>query len=89
MIEVQLHRPSKTELGHEPVATLRVEDDNTWTMSGQRQLFFTDMTVLEASTGRRISFEDDPQGWARNLHTALRTGYLVPVVVEDTASQSA
>jgi hypothetical protein len=41
-----------------------------------------DIPVVDAETGRSLGFEDDPEGWARRLPDAYRSGDLVAVIVE-------
>lgn len=84
MIEVALYQSVQHRPGNRAVAWLRVEDDGTWTMRGRSELFDRGLPVRDTHRGRWVSFDDDPQVWARYLWTRLRTGYLVPVAVEDT-----
>jgi len=42
------------------------------------------LTVVDIQTGRRLSRNDDPEVWARNLPHAYRAGDLVAHVVIDT-----
>lgn len=86
MIEVEFRRPAAGG-GYEAAATLRVEDDGTHTQTGDESLVLTDVTILDKTRpGGRLRFEDDPAEWARNARKAFRTGYLVPVVISDTAA---
>ncbi len=42
------------------------------------------LTIIDPATNRRISGDDDPEAWARNLPSAFRHGDLVAVIVIDT-----
>lgn len=42
------------------------------------------LTVVDVRTGKRLSRDDDPEVWARNLPYAYRAGDLVAHVVVDT-----
>jgi hypothetical protein len=39
--------------------------------------------VLSIGTGRTISWEDDPEEWARSLASSYRTPYLLAEIVHD------
>lgn len=87
MIKVEMRMPSEGSVGYETVATLCVEDDQSWSVSGDKRVVDLSLRVIDRSSGEAIAFDDDPAGWARNLSGSFRTGYLVAVVVEDTAPQ--
>lgn len=84
MITVELKVPVPGATGYRTEATLHVDDAGHWTVTGDRRLVDHTLRVRDPERGDAITLEDDPTRWARNLGTALRTGYLVAVVVEDT-----
>ena len=81
MVVVEMNR--LVDDGYRVGATLRVNDDGTWTVEGDAALVPLEMVMI-GPDGQPVSFATDPQTWARRLHTRLRTGYLVPAVVADT-----
>lgn len=83
MIAVDLRIPTDGR-AYETVASIQVQDGHA-EFTGRRELFVTDVAVFDEPTGTRVRYEDDPERWARNLHTAYRTGQIVPVVTADTA----
>lgn len=91
MIEAELRSVPAGGREYVPVARIRVEDDGTSRIWDPDQLLPLDVHALVPSlpgefgeTGpRRVTFADDPQLWVRRLDTILRTGYLVPVVLQD------
>lgn len=85
MIKVELHAPVER---YECVATMIVEDDGTYRFDDPQARFPVPMHVLKIpEDGRggveKVMLDEDPKFWARNLHTLLRNGYLVPKVVRD------
>lgn len=79
---VELRQPAADQLEYTTVATLTVYDDRSCSTSGAAELFDTGVPVHEPGRGR-VSFTEDPAGWARNLPSLYRTGYLAAVVIED------
>lgn len=66
---------------YETVAALTVDGRGRYVLDDPQELMPTDLHVLvpDADRGLRpVRFEEDPETRARNLHTVLRTGYLVP-----------
>ncbi len=47
-----------------------------------------DLKVVDCRTGKQLSKDDDPEGWARNLPYAFRAGDLVAVVSFDSDPQA-
>lgn len=91
MIKVEMTERVEGVDGHVVTGTLTVDDHGKAHFEGDRAAFPTDLPALLADDDggfRRVGFEDDPATWARHLHTILRTGYVVPVIVADTAAQS-
>lgn len=84
MIEVEFRRPAAS--GYETAGTLHVEDDGSYRVTGDIGLDLEEVTILDRSApGGRLSLSSDPVAWARKARRAFRTGYLVPVIVADTA----
>lgn len=53
-------------------------------LSGDASWLDLDIPVLDCETGRTLRFEDDPEGWARALPAAFRSGDIV-AIVQDVA----
>lgn len=54
-------------------------------ITGDRTVLGNDnLSVVDIQTGRRLSRDDDPEVWARNLPHAYRSGDLVAHVAIDT-----
>lgn len=92
MVTVELRRVPAGEDEYRKVATLVVRDDGTHELDDPQGLFPFDMHMLIGERNaegeavlRRVEFAEDPQAWARNLGSRLRTGYLVPVITEDSS----
>lgn len=90
MIEAELHTVPEGGQEYVPVARVRVEDDGTSQVWDPESLFPFSLHVLVpgelgSSSPRKVTFEEDPQLWVRQLSTVLRTGYLVPVITHDDA----
>lgn len=85
MIEVELRAVPQGKADYEAVARLSVRDDGSHEVWDPQGVIPFDLHALVASTHglQKVTFEDDPVRWARNLGSILRTGYLVPVVVRD------
>lgn len=90
MIRVELRRVPEGTHDYETVATLSIADDGTIDINDPERQFPLQLHVLtfdgDGGAPRRVHFEDEPALWARNLHTLLRGGYLVPVTVHDDAT---
>lgn len=88
MIEAELHTVPAGGQEYVPVARVRVEDDGTsqvWDPDELLPLTTHALVADEAGRPRRVTFEEEPQLWVRQLSTILRTGYLVPVITHDDA----
>lgn len=88
MIEVEVRQADVVGLEYSTIAVLRVEDDGTWETTGQSAVFDPEMHVWDRATGERLVLAEEPERWARNLGTALRSGYLVPVITVDEPAES-
>jgi hypothetical protein len=82
MIAVDLRIPTDGR-EYATAATVEVRDGRA-EFTGRRELFDTSLTAFDAGAGGRVSFDEDPERWARNLDTVYRTGQLVPVITADT-----
>ena len=59
-------------------------------IEGDGSVFSTSIPVVEPESGERLTFEADPERWARALPTAYRSGdLLVSVIVRDYAGMPA
>jgi hypothetical protein len=83
MIKVEL-RKSGPRGSYETLATLQLNDDNSYVVEGPRAAFLLDRLTVLLDDGRRLRFDDDRATWLRNLHRAFRTPYRIPVITEDT-----
>lgn len=89
MIDVELRRVPEGAHDYQTVARLTVADDASTTVWDPEDLLPLDVPALvlgDDGKPRRVSYADDPATFARNLHTILRTGYVVPVVATDTGT---
>lgn len=85
MITVELRRPATTPEG-DPVLAGRIVVSDSGTVSADpdvEQLLRLSFPYRVEGELVTMTVERDPVTWARNLHKALRTGYLVPVVLEE------
>lgn len=92
-VTVHLQRVPEGKNDYETVATLEVAADNTYTLDDPEQFFPIEDHVLvpaeeEGHHPTRVTFDEDPGTWARQLPGLLRTGYLVPVVIEGDEAQA-
>jgi hypothetical protein len=87
MVAVELRRVPEGARDYVTVARMEIVDGGTYRLDDPDQYFPLDLPVRvrDDVTGevRRVQLDEDPETWARNLHTVLRTGYLAPVVVEE------
>lgn len=65
------------------VATLHVRRNGTWHIDGDASQMPADLRVIVPEQSRSIVLADDPAAWARNLHRALRSGYVSAHTVLD------
>lgn len=88
MIRLELHRLDHTSTaGYTIVQTLTVNDDNTYTISGDTSIDLREITIPDPDhPGTTIHLDHNPAHWARNARSAFRTPYLVPVITEDTTN---
>jgi len=82
MIKIEL-RKSGPRGSHTVLATLQLNDDNSYTVDGPEELFLLDSLTIPVDDGV-LRFDDDRALWLRNLYQEFRTPYRIPVIVEDT-----
>jgi hypothetical protein len=91
MIEITFSVPRRHG-GHvewEVVATLYVEGTQLHIEGDQSFAEVRDIEVLDLDSGQTVTFDADPERWARNLPQAFRSGDLVcRVTGEPTADLS-
>jgi hypothetical protein len=87
MIEIQFSVPDRVdgELEWHVVAILQI-DGTHMRVDGDRDFAeVRDIEVLDVETGQSVTFDADPERWARNLPQAFRSGDLVCEIVADSA----
>jgi len=87
MIELQFSVPSRVdgELQWQVGASLHIEGTHMEVHGDQDFAEVRDVAVLDVETGQSITFDADPERWARNLPQAFRSGDLVCEIVGDSA----
>jgi hypothetical protein len=89
MITVELRRVPEGGHEYEMAASLSVAGDGTYELDDPENLVPIRLHVLvprDVGLPRRVDFDEDPETWARNLSSLLRTGYLVPVITHDDST---
>jgi hypothetical protein len=91
MIELQLTVPNRHQgdLEWDVVATLHVDGPHLEVEGDQSFAEVRDIEVLDVETGQAVTFDADPERWARNLPQAFRSGDLVCRVTVDSRSETA
>lgn len=88
MITVEFREREPQSAGRRVVATLTVDDDRSYSMTGSLPL--EEISILDrGAPNGRLTLAVDPVKWARSSHKAFRTGYIVPVITEDTSPSDA
>jgi hypothetical protein len=90
MIEISFSTPHRRdgELEWDCVALLRVDGTHFDVEGDQDFAEVRDIEVLDVDSGQTVTYDVDPERWARNLPNAFRSGDLVCQVVGDEASES-
>ena len=90
MIELQFTVPNRNhgELGWDVVATLLVDGVHFEVEGDESFAEVRDIEVLDVDTGQSLTFDADPERWARNLPQAFRSGDLVCRVTADSTSET-
>lgn len=89
MIELNFSAPRRQdgELEWDRIAVLRV-DGTHFEIEGDPDFAEAcDIEVLDVESGQTVSYDADPERWARNLPNAFRSGDLVCRVTHDAASE--
>lgn len=91
-IKVEFQAVPEGASQYQAVAHLVVHADGRYELNDPEEYLSLEMPVPvrdEAGALRSVKFAEEPQLWARHLPSALRTGYLVPVVSELPAADPA
>jgi hypothetical protein len=90
MIELIFSAPRRHdgELEWDRVALLRVDGTHFEIEGDQDFAEVRDIEVLDVESGQTVTFDADPERWARNLPHAFRSGDLVCEVIDDAASDA-
>ncbi len=90
MIELRFMTPRRRgdELDWDVVAIVRVDGTHFELEGDQDFAEIRDIEVLDVASGQSVSFDADPERWARNLPQAFRSGDLVCEVVGDSAADT-
>lgn len=90
MIEVQFSVPDSSA-GHvewHVVAALFIDGPHLEIHGDQDYAEVRDIEVLDVETGQSVTFDADPERWARNLPQAFRSGDLVCEVVAHSSEDA-
>lgn len=87
MIEISFSAPHHRggELEWDRVAVLRVDGTHFEVDGDQDFSEVRDIEVLDVDSGQTVTYDVDPERWARNLPNAFRSGDLVCRVIGDDA----
>jgi hypothetical protein len=91
MIEISFSAPRRQggELEWDRVAVLRVGGTRFEVEGDQDFAEVRDIEVLDVESGQSVTYDADPERWARNLPQAFRSRDLVCHVTGDEASEAA
>lgn len=91
MIEISFSAPRRQdgELKWDCVALVRVDGTHFEVEGDQDFAEVRDIEVLDVESGQTMTYDADPERWARNLPQAFRSGDLVCRVTGDEASEAA
>jgi hypothetical protein len=67
----------------EVIATLEVASAGIEKINDPEDVVDFAAVTIGVHTGRRVSFDDDPEEWARSLPRVYRNAYLRAVVIDD------
>lgn len=87
MIEIRFSVPRRRHdaLEWDHVAVVRVDGTHFELEGDQDFAEIRDIEVHDVATGQSVTFDADPERWARNLPHAFRSGDLVCEVFHDSA----
>jgi hypothetical protein len=79
MIEIRFIAPRRRDhqLDWDLIATVRVDGTRFEIEGDQDFAEVLDIEVLDVASGQSVTFDADPERWARNLPQAFRSGDLV------------
>jgi hypothetical protein len=88
VVEIQFSVPDRVvgEVEWHVVASMRVDGTDFELEGDQDSLEVRDIEVLDVQTGQSVTFDADPERWARNLPQAFRSGDLVCEIVGESAA---
>jgi hypothetical protein len=91
MVEISFSAPRRQdgELEWERVAVMHVDGTHFKIEGDQAFAEVRDVEVLDVESGQRVTYDVDPERWARNLPYAFRSGDLVCHVTGEEASEAA
>ena len=91
MIEISFHAPRRhgAELEWDQIAVVRVDGMHFEVDGDQDFAEVRDIEVLDVESGQSVTYDADPDRWARNLPYAFRSGDLVCEIVGDESSEAA
>jgi hypothetical protein len=91
MIEISFSAPRRRggELEWDQVAVVCVDGTHFEVDGDQDFAEVRDIEVLDVESGQSVTYDADPERWARNLPYAFRSGDLVCQIVGDEASEAA
>jgi hypothetical protein len=90
MVEITFTAPRRHDGGveWEVVAVLHIDGTHLEVEGDQDFGEVRDIELLDEDTGQTVTFDGDPERWARNLPQAFRSGDLVCRVTADSAPQA-
>lgn len=86
MVEVELRQFEELDYGEgewRTIERLKVDGEHQ-EIAGEVELIDFDVSVINRRTGKRLTYSENPEEWARNLGSAYHAPDLVAVVVNDT-----
>jgi hypothetical protein len=92
VVEVEIRSPVYNEESGEvewPARALVRADGGDLMIYGDQQLVPRGLSVVDVATRRRVTGDEDPEVWARNLPHAYRAGDIVAAVLIDTSAEAA
>jgi hypothetical protein len=87
MIEITFTAPRRHDgvVEWDLIAVLHIEGTHLEVEGDQDFAEVRDIELLDEDTGQTVTFDADPERWARNLPQAFRSGDLVCRVTADSA----
>jgi hypothetical protein len=90
MIEITFTAPRRYDgvVEWDLIAVLHIEGTHLEVEGDQGFAEVRDIELLDVDTGQTVTFDADPERWARNLPQAFRSGDLVCRVTGESAQHS-